>query len=557
MPRPSSDPDPRAPGRPAPPAEPAAPGPGARWSLHRLPAALVRRLAPPATAEAPDAPPADPATPRATPLRWVPPRSRTATASWTGGLGSRATRNTALILLARVLSRLLALVTVIVVSAHLGPTRFGQFQTLITYSALVAILLDLGFNTLYVREGARHPSAISRYLDAILSAKLLLGLVTLVALSLVLHIPGLGRFTLPAFALLLLTGYSNSLRSTFYALQRLRWEAIAIVLENCLLLGLVAAGALAHAGIGYYVWAYAASYGAACVYAVVVISRQGLARIRWQLDLPLLRRWIWMALPLASIYLLLNAYFTIDIPLLQHFRPYREVGWYSLAYKPFEALLFIPFTLRGVVFPTLAVYAERAPYRIQEATEKLYRGLLLLGWPCTVGLALLAPGVDRLLHLYPQSGAALQILALGIVFMFVDNTFVATLTALDRQALFARIPLAGLAFNVVANLLVIPRFGYLGASWTTVATELFLAVVGWRVVARLGLRLPLGRLSWRILLAGLVMGGALWPLRHLTGVPVLLPIALGAVVYVAALVLTRALDATERRLLRRALHLPV
>ncbi|HUY61199.1 MAG TPA: flippase [Candidatus Dormibacteraeota bacterium] len=487
----------------------------------------------------------------------MPAGSRTTTTAWTGGLGSRATRNTALILLARVLSRLLALVTVIVVSAHLGPTRFGQFQTLITYSALVAILLDLGFNTLYVREGARHPSAISRYLDAILSAKLLAGLITLVALALVLRIPGLGRFTLPGFALLLLTGYSNSLRATFYALQRLRWEAIAIVLESCLLLGLVAVGALAHAGIGYYVWAYAASYGAACVYAVVVISRHGLARIRWQLDLPLLRRWIWMALPLASIYLLLNAYFTIDVPLLQHFRPYREVGWYSLAYKPFEALLFIPFTLRGVVFPTLAIYAERAPYRIQEATEKLYRGLLLLGWPCTVGLALLAPGVDRLLHLYPQSTPALQILALGIVFMFVDNTFVAALTALDHQALFARIPLAGLIFNVGANLLVIPHFGYIGASWTTVATEVFLAVVGWRVVARLGLRLHLRQLSWRILLAGLVMGAALWPLRHLTGAAVLLPVALGVVVYLVALVVMRALDETERGVLRRALHLPV
>ena len=50
------------------------------------------------------------------------------------GRGPRAVRNTALVLAARILSRGIALVTVLATLNHLGPAGFGRFQTLITYT---------------------------------------------------------------------------------------------------------------------------------------------------------------------------------------------------------------------------------------------------------------------------------------------------------------------------------------------------------------------------------------------------------------------------------------
>ncbi len=71
--------------------------------------------------------------------------------------------------------------------------------------------------------------------------------------------------------------------------------------------------------------------------------------------------------------------------------------------------------------------------------------------------------------------------------MFADNTFAATLNAIDKQNVFALVALVGLVINVGVNLVVIPRYGYLGASWAVVVTEAALVVVGWFVLrAQLG-----------------------------------------------------------------------
>src|SRR5260370_12601264 len=76
----------------------------------------------------------------------------------TAGLGSRALRNTVLVLAAKVGARLIALVTVIATLKWLMPPPYGTFATLITYTAILSVVLDLGFNALYVRVDSRHPA---------------------------------------------------------------------------------------------------------------------------------------------------------------------------------------------------------------------------------------------------------------------------------------------------------------------------------------------------------------------------------------------------------------
>ena len=108
---------------------------------------------------------------------------------------------------------------------------------------------------------------------------------------------------------------------------------------------------------------------------------------------------------------------------------------------------------------------------------------------------------------------------------------------------------------MVLNLALIPTFGYLGASWATVLTEVALGIAGWVLTARHVGRVPILALSWRIVLAGLVMGVAIFPLRELGGVKVAIPIAAGVLVYTAAVLLLRALSGEEIAWARRALAL--
>ena len=470
------------------------------------------------------------------------------------GAGSRALRNSAFITVARIIGRLLALVTVVTIGNVLGDTAFGEMQTAITYSLIISVVADLGFSTLYVREGARRPDQISRFLNNMLSVRIPLLVAAALLLAAGLWLIGLRYLFIPTIALLVISGYQLMLRNTLYALQRLTPEIIEIAPEAILLLGIVIIGAFQHRGAGFFIWAYTLSYVAAAIYFAIVLIKFGIWKPRWQFELSLITPWLGSALPLAITYIFTTVYWKVDVPILQHFRPYSEVGWYTLAYKPFESLLFLPMTLRTVIFPVLSVYHSEKSNRLGLGTEKFFKALLALGLPITVGIALLANQYTDLLHLFPQCAPALQILGIAVVFLFVDNTFAATLLAMDRQKVFAWIAISGLVINVVLNLFLIPAYGYIGASWAVVLTEIGLVVVGWATLWRLGIAIPVPKLAWRIVISAAVMGGVVWLLQPHGAVMTVGVTVIAGLVYLALLWLLGGADEEDRALVRRALH---
>jgi O-antigen/teichoic acid export membrane protein len=469
------------------------------------------------------------------------------------GLGSRALRNTVVVLAAKVVARLIALVTVIAMLQHLGAPRYGAFTTLVNYTAIVSVVLDLGFNVLYVREGARNRGEIQRYLRNVMSIRLLMAVVSLVILAALLSLAGLGNLIAPAFVLMVLTSYSSLLRNTLYAVQRLGYEAIAVVLESLILIVLVVAGIKTNQGVMYFVWAYAAQYAFSCVYFAVVLAVTRIATIGWRFEPALLRTWLWHGLPFALTFVLTILYFRIDQPIVYALRPHAEAGWYAAAYKPFEALLFIPMTLLSVVFPVLSIYHRERRQDLLAAVSRFFKALALIGWPITVGIFMLANPLTKVLHLYNESALALRILALALVIGFVNNAFIGALSASDRQSSFTWAAGWSLFANVVLNFALIPTFGYLGASWATVATEVVLFIAGWILTARHIGRVPVVLTIWRLVLAGLVMGAVVFPMRDFDGIAIAIPVVVGVGVYAGAALLLKAVTPDEIRLARRAL----
>jgi O-antigen/teichoic acid export membrane protein len=465
--------------------------------------------------------------------------------------GSRTLRNTVLILGARVVSRLLALVSVLIMIRHLHPTGLGTFQDVVNEAGLVTVVIDVGFNTLFQREAARRPALLSHYLSRLATGRIAFSVLAFGVFFGVLTWRGQLDFLLPAFLLMVLTSYSNLLRGALYAVQQLRFEAIAIVLESLILIGLVSYGAATGQGVNYFLYAYAAAYGFSCAYFAVVLTVRRIARIRPAFDPIFIVNWLMKSLPFAATFAITTIYFKIDVPILALLRGHYETGIYVAAYKPFEALLFIPVSMLNVVFPVLAVYHGGSEGRLVWAVNRFYKALFALGAPISVGTFMLADPL-RFIYSYPESANALRILAAGIALMFVSNAFIGALNAIDRQLTFTWAALVSMFVNIALNVALIPPFGYLGASWATVLTEVALCSMGWYLTARHLAAVPVVSLSWRILLASLVMGAALYPLRDVQGPMIAVAVLVGALVYGLVLLLVRAADKEELRLLRRA-----
>ena len=468
-------------------------------------------------------------------------------------LGARAVSNSVFILAARTISRAISLVVIIVLANALGDTRYGQYATLVTYSAIVSVLADVGFAPLYTREAARNRARLGDYLGTLMVFRVALAAAAAVVFGVAFGLgTGLTSLVLPGCALLVATAYATVLRNTFYAVGRAELDAIAIIAEVLIQGGLIYLGARSHAGVSFFVTAYTASYLFTIAYALVVINVFRLGRIRLGLDRGLIRSWLPLALPFAYTSFLTNLYFDADRVILPHFRSFAEVGWYQFAYKPFEALQFVPLAIQVVVYPLLGVYFVSDMTRLKVAYARFFKVLVLLGWPLTVGTFVLVHPIGRLFRLFPQSEPSLRILAFAIVFLFANSAFYAMLNATNRQHLNAWATGLAAGINIALNLVLIPFYGYLAASATTVVTEAALCTLGWWFVQREKpeLRLPVVALGWRILLAGAVMGVILYPLR---GLSIFITVPAGFVVYVVALFLLRAVDPDEYELAAESL----
>jgi O-antigen/teichoic acid export membrane protein len=372
-----------------------------------------------------------------------------------------------------------------------------------------------------------------------------LGVIAILVFGLALSTADLQDLILPGALLLVLTTYSQVLRNTFYATGRLGFEVVAILAQVAIQAVGIIGGARFHLGVAFFVGVYASSYAFVAVYCVVVIPLFRVGSIRLGFTRALLWRWLRLAFPFALGALLTNVYFKADVPILQHFRPYAEVGWYTFAYKPFEALQFAPLAIQSVVYPVLAVAHRQTPEKVALFYGRFLKILVLLGWPVTLGTFLLVNPIGHLFRLYPQSVPSLRILAFGIVFLFANSAFTAMLFAIDHQGWFVWVTAIASLINIGLNLVFIPHYGYLAASATTVVTEASISVAGYLFVARL-YRLHWVRLLWGGIVAGLVMGVVLYPLRDHS---ILLSLPAGIVVYLGALLVLRAVSLEELRAL--------
>lgn len=466
-------------------------------------------------------------------------------------LASTTLRNSVLVVGARAVAKLAVFVVVVLIWRHLGADQYGRFATMIVYVTLAGIVADLGLQTVFIRDASRDRTVLNRYLANLLSARLLLSIVAVVVLAVALRLlsPALFPYTLAAFVLLLTTSYSSLLRAVFYIRGRLGYEAIAIVGEALLLLVLTIVAVDWHASWDAFLWVYAVTYLFTCLFAIVVIRWRWHEPVSIGLEPAFVRRLLAAGLPLALAFTITTIYAQLDVVLLQLFKNFQVVGWYSAANKYIDAVAWVPQSAMGAVFPALSLLSGGDRHRLSFAYEKSYKMLAILGLPLAVGVGVTADSIVHITGGFEQSIPALRILAPSVALLFVNNAFIYTLTAINRQLDFTRLALATLAVNVALNLLLIPPYSYLGAAAASTVTEVALFAGGWWLLRRHLVPLRFVGSIARVLATAAVMGIAVFLIRSW---PLPVVVIVGAAVYVLSLVGVRAINVEEWSIIRGA-----
>jgi O-antigen/teichoic acid export membrane protein len=155
------------------------------------------------------------------------------------------------------------------------------------------------------------------------------------------------------------------------------------------------------------------------------------------------------------------------------------VGWYNAAYRLVIVLLFIPTAYVMAIFPVMSNLYKLSGKSLGFSYERSIKYMLIISIPIATGITLLSNRVILLIYgvEYIPSTMALQILIWTIIFIFINYVSGNFLESINRQASVAKVTGIGAIINIVLNLLMIPKFSYIGASIATVATEFIVLLI--------------------------------------------------------------------------------
>lgn len=203
---------------------------------------------------------------------------------------------------------------------------------------------------------------------------------------------------------------------------------------------------------------------------------------------------------LTSLFVMLSLY--VDSVMLGRFS-LEEVGAYGAAYRVILVVAGLAGSTSRVLFPRIVRLKDAG--HLDEAGGMLVRvlrvHLMMFGTMALGGFIMAQPIMVALYGKdFVSSGGPFRILCALIVIVSFTNVIGQTLEAMGRQHQTMGVALLAALFNVVANLLLIPPFGMIGAACTTIATEAIVLTAQLVVLRRIpGLLLP-----WHQLLRSLL-----------------------------------------------------
>ncbi len=477
-----------------------------------------------------------------------------------GGAVQRVAKNSLTLIALSLLNKGIDMAFAMLMLRVLKPEGAGKYGFAIVFIGYFEILTRFGLGTLLTREVAKDKREVDRYLGNTIALRLLLWLASLPLIGLVLALywrtAGLGTDTAAAiglFALALVPSVlADAVSAVFNAHEKMEYPAFVSTFTTLVKVGLGAVVLLQ--GWGFVGLAGVSILSNLLTLVLLVnLSLKVIGKRRLEYRRPFAQEMMATSYPLMLNHLLATIFFRVDVMLLKPLAGDVQVGWYTAAYKFIDGLNVVPAYFTVAIFPLMSRYAATAKESLRKAYMISLRLLFMLSFPAAVGTTLISPQLISILggaEYLADSSWALRLLIWSVPFGFINSVTQYVLIALDEQRYVTKSFILAVGFNIVANVMLIPRFGYQACAILTIISEIVLLVPFYlRVRAHIG-HIPLLSLGWRPALAALAMGTVLWPVRSGN---ILLLIPLAICVYSPVLLLLGSLSEEERRILAGAL----
>ncbi|MDD2757895.1 MAG: flippase [Patescibacteria group bacterium] len=457
-------------------------------------------------------------------------------------------KNTSFLTAASIGQKIISFVYFTVIARLIGVENTGAYFFALTFTNIFAVVADFGFAAVLTREMSKSPEKSNDIFATAFSGKLLFGgaayLLVVIGVNL-LQYPALIR---DLIYLAGLTMWTDNLHSLFYAVFRakrnLKYESFGIVGSQLITLIIGSVALYLRLPLIWLIIAYAVpSFLNVCYSGFFAVRLFGLklklalSRIAW-------REFIAMAWPFALAGIIGRLYSYSDSMLMSKMLTARELGWWSVPYKITFAFQFIPLALSASVYPVFSSLFAVNREEIARLFEKSWRYLFIIVFPLSAGIfAIAEPFITKVYgQNYFPSVLPLRILVISLVFGYLALISGALLNAIGQQKKQTILMACALLISIVANVILIPKLGIIGAAISALIGNFFLWLSGFTLANRYAQlnKMALFSYSLRAIVPAVIMGGAVY--LSLPYLSLFLAIPLGGMVYFGLLLLSGGLN---------------
>jgi O-antigen/teichoic acid export membrane protein len=374
----------------------------------------------------------------------------------------------------------------VLLARGLGPVQYGAFVAVVALAAVLSPFAGLGASNLFtknVRSGKRDPNTCwgNGLLAVGVSGVGLTGIVLLI--NFFFHLQTIGIVLLICISDLLLVRISDLSAFGFGAIDRTRENMIQTVFASLLrLVSIMLLSVFLHpVTLAWWVGMYAAASVIGALYsfqrAHVLWGRPRMNVAGFWEDIS---EGLYFSLGTAAS----SIYNDIDKVMLGKVS-FAAAGLYAAAYRIIDVSMTPVRSLASAAYPrffklgTEGIGSTSAFAHSQMRRATLYTAIL---FPVLWFFAPLLPLV--LGARYADTATALRWLALIPLFRGLHTFLADSLSGAGMQGLRSFVQVSIAIVNIALNLMVLPKYGWLGAAWTSLASDGLLVAGLWLAVQR-------------------------------------------------------------------------
>lgn len=377
----------------------------------------------------------------------------------------------------KIVASLCTFIVLAIIARNYGEAGTGVYTLALTYLAIFYLLSDFGFNAYVLARVHGFDDKLQAEFNKLLGVRILLSSVlVLIAISLLPFLPftGIEFSKAVIFGSLSIVAYAMFVTANLIFQSKLRYEFSAAASSIGTLIWLAVAVWFTKLKLTIPFLVLSHLIGWMILTSISFLLLKGLIKkLALEFNLPYMRDIFRNSWPIAATLAVNVIYFRADAFILSYFKGVSDTGIYNVAYQVFQSVLVLPTFIMNSFYPIMVTTLKIEIAKFSRQIKFAAFGLLLISVFLALILYSLSPFIIGLITGTGFIGSvqSLQILTISFPAYFLSSLFMWVMIAKKLYKKLVLIYTLGLIFNILANLMFIPQYSYLAASWITGISE--------------------------------------------------------------------------------------